>query len=194
MFCVTPSFLWKISQHYLSKKSLLNIQKKNMAALAAPINRWFDFYQINTDLRIAHFLAQSCVETDSFSALIERARYGGKEYEPDTRTGRNVGNKYPGDGPKYIGRGMLHLTGRENYDRYGKMLHKDLVNHPDSVAVDPDIAVRTACEFWLSRFVNSRADKDDLKAVTLLVNGGLNGFTQRHLALGRIKKEMGIVQ
>ncbi len=89
---------------------------------------------------------------------------------------------------------MLHLTGRENYERYGKILHKDLVNHPDSVAVDPDIAVRTACEFWLSRFVNSRADKDDLKAVTLLVNGGLNGLTQRNLALGRIKKEMGIAQ
>jgi len=114
--------------------------------------------------------------------------------EPDTRTGRNVGNNFPGDGPEYIGRRMLHLTGRENYDRYGKILHKDLVNHPDSVAVYPDIAVRTACEFWVSRFVNPRADKDDLKAVTLLVNGGLNGFTQRHLALDRIKKEMGIAQ
>ncbi|RRZ95773.1 hypothetical protein EGK14_04245 [Erwinia sp. 198] len=62
------------------------------------------------------------------------------------------------------------------------------------MAVNADIAVRTACEFWASRFVNSRADKDDLKAVTLLVNDDQNGFTQRHLALGRIKKEMGIAR
>ncbi|WP_414148710.1 glycoside hydrolase family 19 protein [Erwinia sp. BNK-24-b] len=192
MFNITPHFLWKISQHYLSNKSLLNIQKSNMAALATPIDRWFNFYKINTDLRIAHFLAQSCVETDSFSALIERARYGGKEYEPNTRAGHFVGNKFPGDGPKYIGRGMLHLTGRENYDHYGKILHKDLVNHPEYVAADPDIAVRTACEFWLARSVNSHADKDNLTAVTKLVNGGLNGFPQRKLALARIKKEMGI--
>lgn len=62
------------------------------------------------------------------------------------------------------------------------------------MAVDPDFAVRTACEFWVSRFVNSRADQDDLKAVTPLVNRGLNGFAQRHLALGLIEKEMGIDQ
>ncbi|KGT95913.1 glycoside hydrolase [Erwinia typographi] len=192
MLNITPSFLWKISQHYLSNKSLLNSQRRNMGALASPINRWFSFYDINTDLRIAHFLAQACVETANFSALTEHARNGGKEYEPDTRTGRMVGNKFPGDGPKYIGRGMLHLTGRENYDRYGKILHEDLVNHPSSVAEDPNIAVKTACEFWRRRFVNPHADKDDLQAVTYIVNGGYNGLSQRKLALDRIKKEMGI--
>lgn len=192
MFNITASFLWKISQHYLSKKSLLESQKHNMGALATPLNRWFSFYEINTDLRIAHFLAQACVETANFSALTEHAKNGGKEYEPSTRTGRAVGNKFPGDGPKYIGRGMLHLTGRENYDKYGRILNQDLVNHPDTVASDPNIAVRTACEFWRKRNVNPHADRDDLHSVTYIVNGGYNGLVMRKQALDRIKKEMGI--
>lgn len=192
MFNITPQFLWKISEHYLSRKSLLNLQKHNMSALAAPVNKWFPIYQINTNLRIAHFLAQSCVETASFTALIENARDGGKEYEYNTRTGHNVGNKFPGDGPRYIGRGMLHLTGRENYDHYGKILHADLVNHPDEVAANPDIAVRTACEFWRIRHVNPYADKDDYRGVTYVVNGGYNGLLRRKQALDRIKKIMGI--
>lgn len=194
MFHISEGFLWKISQHYLSNKSLLHSQKKNMKELSNPLNYWLPIYGINTDIRIAHFLAQSCVETANFSALIEHAQHGGMEYEPSTKTGRAVGNKYPGDGPKYIGRGMLHLTGRENYGRYGTILHKDLVNNPSSVANDPNIAVRTACEFWRKRFVNRYADKDDIKSVTYIVNGGYNGLSQRKLALDKIKKEMGIYQ
>ena len=89
---------------------------------------------------------------------------------------------------------MLHLTGRENYDRYGNILHKDLVNNPNSVANDPNIAIRTACEFWKKRFVNRYADQDDIKSVTYIVNGGYNGLSQRKLALDKIKKEMGIYQ
>ncbi|WP_036625187.1 glycoside hydrolase family 19 protein [Pantoea sp. AS-PWVM4] len=192
MFRITPGFLWKIAQHYLHERSLLNSQQHNVSALVPSLNQWLPFYKIDSDLRLAHFLAQSCVETANFSSLTERARNGGKEYEYNTAVGRALGNKYPGDGPKYIGRGMLHLTGRENYDQYGRILHEDLVNHPGLVSSNPDVAVRTACEFWHKRHVNIPADRDDFKAVTYAVNGGYNGLVERKRALDRIKNEMGI--
>lgn len=192
MFKISYGFLWSITRHYLHQKSLLNSQRHNMNALAAPFNRWLPIYSIHTNLRIAHFLAQACIETDNFSTLMEHARNKGKEYECNTEIGQELGNKYPGDGPKYIGRGVLHLTGRENYGKYGKILHEDLINHPDRVASNPDTAVRTACEFWQLRAVNGHADRDDFRAVTLIVNGGFNGLLQRKQALDRIKKEMGI--
>ncbi|WP_338327786.1 glycoside hydrolase family 19 protein, partial [Rosenbergiella epipactidis] len=192
MYRITEDFLWKISQHYISKNSLLHSQKTNMKGLKNPLNYWLPIYQINTKMRIAHFLAQSCVETANFSSLTEHAKHGGMEYEPSTKTGKTVGNKYPGDGPKYVGRGMLHLTGRENYDTYGKILHKNLIKDPNTVANDLDIAVRTACEFWKKKLVNRYADKDDIRSVTYVVNGGYNGLSQRQSALERIKKEMGI--
>ncbi|WP_241609666.1 glycoside hydrolase family 19 protein [Rosenbergiella australiborealis] len=159
-----------------------------MKGLTNPLNYWLPIYQINTEIRIAHFLAQSCVETSNFSSLTEYTKNGGMEYEPSTKTGKAVGNKYPGDGPKYVGRGMLHLTGRENYDTYGKILRKDLIKYPNTVANDPNIAVRTAYEFWKKKLVNHYADKDHIRLVTYAVNGGYNGLSQRQSALEKIKK------
>jgi len=53
------------------------------------------------------------------------------------------------------------------------------------------MTVSTTYKFWLSRFVNLPADKEALKAVTLLVNGGRNGFTQRHLSRDVLKRKEG---
>jgi len=191
MITITPEFLLKIAQPYRTNKNLMNAQLGNVHALAFPMNHWFTVHHINEKpLRVAHFLAQACCETMDFTSLTEHT--SGLKYEPTTRAGRNVGNKYPGDGPKFIGRGVLHLTGRENYERYGKILHEDLVNHPERIALDPDMAVKTACEFWSRRHINSLADKDDFNEICYRVNGGINGRDARFSALKRIKKFMGI--
>lgn len=156
------------------------------------MNTWFPIYDITTKLRVTHFLAQSIVETADFSAMTENAAHKGMEYEPDTRAGQRVGNHYPGDGPMFIGRGLLHLTGRDNYKRFGEKIHEDLVNHPERVAKEYNLAFRTACAFWQARKLNNFADLDDFPEITRRVNGGRNGREIREQALTEIKRALHI--
>jgi len=62
-------------------------------------------------------------------------------YGSNTPKGKELGNKKPGDGTTYIGRGYIQLTGLANYTRYGKMAGVDLVNNPELLA-DPKIAAK----------------------------------------------------
>ncbi|WP_342322660.1 glycoside hydrolase family 19 protein [Kosakonia sp. BYX6] len=192
MMDISADMLWNIARHYNHKESLLNSQYYNVHAIAPHLNNWFTIYRINTKLRVAHFLAQACVETANFAQLTEVPKYGGKEYDYDTAIGRGLGNTQQGDGPTFIGRGLLHLTGRENYDKFGKTFNKDYVNNPTRVGTNPYVAVKAACYYWDLRNVNAAADRDDINKVTLLVNGGYNGLQERKNALVRAKRELGI--
>ena len=129
-------------------------------------------YSINTRLRIAHFLGQTCQESAGFSTTVEFG--SGKEYEGRT----DLGNTHPGDGPRYKGRGLIQLTGRANYREYGKALGIDLEAHPERAA-EPALSVRVACEYWKRCKINEACDRDDIEAVTKLINGGLNGLKAR---------------
>lgn len=190
---ITADMLWNIARHYRHIESLLNSQHYNVHAIAPHLNQWFTVYGINTELRAAHFIAQACVETANFSRLTEVPRDGGREYDAGTRIGRNLGNTEVGDGPKFIGRGLLHLTGRENYTNFGSQFEKDYVTDPTIVARNPYVAVKAACYYWDLRHVNAAADRDDVNKVTLLVNGGYNGLEERKGALIRAKREFGII-
>ncbi|OAT32460.1 family 19 glycoside hydrolase [Buttiauxella brennerae ATCC 51605] len=192
MIEVTADMLWQIGRHYLHNESLLNSQHRNMHAIAPHFNHWFTVYSINTELRIAHFLAQACVETANFSAMTETPRNGGLEYDAGTKVGRALGNTNLGDGPKYIGRGLLDLTGRANYQTLSDEFKKLYVTKPEQVANNPYVAVKAACYYWDVRNVNKFADKDDIKNVTLKINGGLNGYSDRKTALRRAKNALGI--
>ena len=78
-------------------------------------------YAIDTRLRIAHFLAQTCHESAGFRTTEEFA--SGEAYE-----GRDdLGTNQPGDGVRFKGRGLLQLTGRANYKNFGPLLGVDLV-------------------------------------------------------------------
>jgi putative chitinase len=87
-------------------------------------------YEINTRLRIAHFLGQTCHESAGFRTTEEFA--SGAAYEGR----KDLGNVKKGDGRLYKGRGLLQLTGGANYAEYGRALGVDLENNP-AMAAEP---------------------------------------------------------
>jgi putative chitinase len=144
--------------------------------------------QITTLLRQAHFLAQLGHESGGFVYSEEIA--SGAAYE-----GRaDLGNTEEGDGKRFKGRGLIQLTGRANYTKYGKSIDKDLTtgDNPKLVATDPKLAVDAAGWFWSVKELNSLADADNVTAITKKVNGGLNGFADRKAYLARAKFFLGL--
>ena len=104
-----------------------------------------------------------------FNTLPGQAAFSAYEYK--------LGNKKPGDGARYRGRGYVQLTGRENYEKFGKVLEIQLADNPDS-ACAPEVA---AC--LLAAYLDANKPKltaalakDDLKAARKVVNGGSHGL------------------
>lgn len=93
---------------------------------------------------------------------------------------KQLGNTNAGDGWRFRGRGLKQLTGRDNYRRFSRFWLGDdtLLTQPDRVA-DPDGAVASAVWFWSTKGLNEIADKGTVEAVTKIVNGGINGLTER---------------
>lgn len=148
--------------------------------LAQHLDEQLAKYDIDSYLRVCHFLAQAAHESAGFRTLEEFA--SGAAYE-----GRaDLGNVRPGDGKRYKGRGIFQLTGRANYRVMGQKLGVDLENRPE-LASDPMISIKTACEYWNSRKLSIYADLDDVRTVTKRINGGYNGFEDRKLYLQRVK-------
>ncbi|HCY84243.1 MAG TPA: hypothetical protein DHV36_03815 [Desulfobacteraceae bacterium] len=153
-----------------------------------PITDCMAAYQINTPLRMAHFLAQIGHESGELRFREELA--SGRAYE-----GRNdLGNTRPGDGPRYKGRGLIQLTGRANYKRYTETnrFDKDVINEPDLVATEDEMCVDVAGWFWDRHKLNGFADQDQLEQITRKINGGLNGLAHRRRLLVRAKSIFGI--
>lgn len=140
-------------------------------------------YQVNSPLRIAHFLAQ--IGHESMSLVYTQEIASGAAYEGR----KDLGNIKKGDGARFKGRGLLQLTGRDNYEKYGKYIKKDLLKlgNEQIVATTPKYALDVSLWFWDSRKLNKYADNDNLKAITRRVNGGYNGLADRDLYLKRAK-------
>lgn len=169
-------------------------------ALSSNINKYLPYlnelmpeFGINTQLRCAHFLAQVAHESGELRYNTEIA--SGKAYD----TGRlaiALGNtpKADGDGQKYKGRGLIQLTGTNNYRKFNTYIHDvlkedvDVLKYPEKVA-EPRFAVMTACWFFKTGGCLALADKDDVRAVTKRVNGGYNGLQSRQAYLARAKRE-----
>jgi putative chitinase len=139
--------------------------------------------QITTPLRQAHFLAQVGHESGELRYAEEIA--SGAAYE-----GRDdLGNTEPGDGVRFKGRGLIQLTGRANYLKYGQAIGKDLVtdDHWKQISEDPELAVDVAGWYWDTHLLNQCADQDDITTITKRINGGLNGLESRKSLLARGK-------
>jgi putative chitinase len=149
------------------------------------INEAMAKYEINTPLRIAHFIAQ--IGHESGRLIYVREIASGKAYEGR----KDLGNINPGDGVLYKGRGLIQITGRTNYRGLGGALGVDLINSP-SLLEQPQYAALSAGWYWSTRRLNQSADKDMLIAITKKINGGTNGIDDRRALLMSAKKALKI--
>lgn len=125
---------------------------------------------------IRQFLAQMATETNGFRTLNEY--WGPTPAQRGYQTHRHLGNTEEGDGYRYRGRGLVQLTGRHNYHRYGERLGLDLVNNPD-LAADIDNIIPIAIDYWIDKDLGRPAREGNLRRVTQLVNGGDNALSKR---------------
>lgn len=137
-------------------------------------------YGITDENRINHFLAQMSHESGGFKHMTELRsdESAERKYGAGTSIGRRLGNTQPGDGAKFKGRGIIQLTGRDNYRRYGNMIGVDLESNPE-LAAQPEIAVRIAAAYWQSKGLNALADAGNIREITRRINGGYNGLADR---------------
>ena len=182
MFALDGDFIRKVAPHF-SDAQHQEKQRRIIDGIAPIFAATLGSYEIDTFLRIAHFMGQITQETAGLSTTEEFA--SGDAYE-----GRlDLGNTHEGDGRRYKGRGLLMLTGRANYRRYGTALGLPLEDQPE-IAGDPKVSLLIACEYWKSRGINTPADQDDLVAVTKKVNGGKNGIDVRAIYLRKAKEAL----
>ncbi len=163
-------------------------------------------FQINTPLRLAHFLAQCGHESGGFRATQENLNYSAKglmgifkKYFPTeaianayARQPQKIASKVyanrmgngteaSGEGYKFRGRGYIQLTGKENYTAFGKSIGEDILSNPDVVA--SKYALLSAAWFFSKNGLHRMADEGASDAVvtkiTKRVNGGTIGLPDR---------------
>lgn len=164
-------------------------------------------FAIDTPARIAAFLGQVAHESAGFTRLEESLYYRSPELilrnfsavrtleEAKTLTGNpkalankvyanrlGNGDEASGDGWKYRGRGLIHLTGRDNYRAAANALHRPYLDRPEMVA-EPSDACLTSAWYWWMRGLNELADAWLIGEITRRVNGskmlGLDDRRQR---------------
>lgn len=173
--------MYNITPELLKEVAGASVSKKVVEGLAKYLPEVMVDYEINTELRIAHFLAQIAHESDHFRTTEEYA--SGAAYEGR----KDLGNVRKGDGRRYKGRGVIQLTGRANYHKYGKILGLPLEEHPEQAAMHK-ISLLTAAEYWKQKNLNALADQDNIKQITRKINGGYNGLQSRIEMLARAKR------
>lgn len=162
-------------------------------------------FDIDTPLRLAHFLAQCAHESTEFTAREENLNYSAArlkqvfpKYFPDNLAssyarqpekiasriyGGRMGNgdEASKEGYKYRGRGYIQLTGKDNYSAFAQTVSDDILQNPDLVATKYPLL--SAAWFWNTRSLNQLADQgsgdDVVTKITKKVNGGLNGLSER---------------
>ena len=166
-----------------------------------PLNQVFVKYDLDTPKRQAAFIGQCAVESANFTRLQENLNYSAQRltqvwpsrfpninmaesyaHNPEkladfVYAGR-MGNLQDGDGWKFHGRGLIQLTGRENYANCGSGIGVDLIDNPD-LLLTPKYAALSAGWFWNKKGLNPLADAQEYGAMTRRINGGLTGLDER---------------
>lgn len=163
-------------------------------------------YEINTPQRMAAFIAQCAHESGGFTALQENLNYKpptlrklfSKYFPTDelaaeycakpnkqqaianriyaSRMGN--GDEASGDGYKYRGRGLIQLTGKDNYTFFAGSLQISVEEAAEYMATFEG-AAQSACWFWETNNLNQWADKNDILTLTKRINGGTIGLEDR---------------
>ncbi|MGK0211198.1 MAG: putative chitinase [Polaribacter sp.] len=169
-------------------------------------------YGIDTPLRKAHFLAQVAHESGGFKFVVENLNYSAsvlynvfRKYFPNldianeyTRQQEKIankvyanrmgnGNEASGEGWKFKGRGLIQLTGKNNFQQLSEASGQNFIDTPEKVS-EPKWALTSACWFWKKNNINKYADQDDVHMVTKRINGGYNGLQDRQHYLEEFKK------
>jgi len=181
-------------------RSIANIPEPRLDIYIPLLNNTLPKYEINTEERVACFLAQVIHESGAFCYIKEIA--SGKAYEGR----KDLGNTQVGDGVKFKGRGLIQTTGRNNYRDVSLYLFGDerLLTTPQLLE-QPQYALDSACYYWKVKRLNDICDKPlnwttvfkgkqrgRFEWLTIKINGGLNGYADRvhyyNRAVSAIKK------
>lgn len=170
----------------------------------APLNDVCDYYEISgSPERLAGFLAQISHESGGFNFVKENLNYGAKglmttfkkyfptddlakqyERKPEKIANRVYANRMgngsesSGDGWRFCGRGLIQLTGRDNYTRFANALEisiEECVQYMET----PEGACSSAGWFWDNNNLNSYCDRGDFIGLTKRINGGTIGLADR---------------
>ena len=178
-----------------------------------PLNQTFAKYDINTALRQAAFIGQCQHESNNFRTLEENLHYSAdglmrtwpsrfpsadvaEQYANNPEKIANkvyagrMGNTEEGDGWKFHGRGLIQLTGRENYDNCGKGIGAVLADKPQ-LLVEPYYACMSAGWFWNKKGLNALADIKDWDTITKRINGGLIDLDDRKAKIAKALSVLG---
>ncbi|WP_392561014.1 glycoside hydrolase family 19 protein [Orbus sturtevantii] len=178
--------------------NVYQLDKENFVSL---FNSCLQKYNITSPYHKAHFLSQCFHESANFESTLEFA--SGRGYDPGRhKNAIKHGNTEIGDGPKYRGRGLIQLTWKNNYKDYSLFKNIDFVSNPDLISQNMEYAIDVSCWFWrchggLYKKYNAKGDinilidneKNNVKLVTLAVNGGENGLQHRMNLFNAIKRE-----
>lgn len=164
---------------------------------------------INTVDRVAMFLAQTVHESAGFTRLQENLNYSStgllktfrKYFTPDTAAryhrkpemianrvyGNRMGNgdEQSGDGWRFRGRGLIQVTGKNNYQSLADFLEMDIMNCVHYLELQEG-AVHSAVWYWNVNGLNRLSDARDMVRVTRVINGGTNGLAHRQEEFDRI--------
>ena len=163
-------------------------------------------YDITTPQRVAAFVAQCAHESGGFRALKENLNYKAvtlrkifPKYFPDDATANHYaslpnkqeaiankvyanrmgnGDEHSGDGYRYCGRGLIQLTGKDNYSWFAASLEIPVEEAAEYLQTFEG-AVQSACWFWETNNLNNQADAGDIKLMTKKINGGYIGLDDR---------------
>jgi len=167
------------------------------------LEQLLDDYEINTPQRVAAFIAQCAHESGNFVFIKENLNYKAAslrkvfpKYFPSDELAAQYANKpemianrvyanrmgngdeASGDGYRYCGRGLIQLTGKDNYTFFAGSLDISVEEAAEYLATFEG-ACQSACWFWESNNLNQWADKGDILTLTKRINGGTIGLEDR---------------
>ena len=167
------------------------------------LTKFFHKYDIDANnKRIAAFMAECCVESGDFTTVKENLNYSAEAllrvwpshfnadnvnkyaHKPEAIANRAYANRMgngdelSGDGFKFSGKGLLQLTGRNNYQDLADDLAINIEDLPHYL-ITFDGAVESACWFWNKNNLSPLADAGNIDKISRTINGGDNGIEQR---------------
>jgi len=131
-----------------------------------------------TGEQLAQLMAQCSHESAGFTKLREQNTDEFFTQQYGVKLADLLGNEQPSDGTRYKGRGLIHLTGKDNYERIGKAMGLPLAQSPE-MAARPDVAIKIALWFWKNRVAPRVSDFSNTSEVTRFINSSLEGLDSR---------------